>query len=146
MGQNSFCAPSFACPLLPALPPAPHPCLLPAPARACPKKYVCHKGGGGVCFSEGGCAASESESFRSYLGCRRSEGSCSALLFMFVLYLSYSTFEGKKGFPPIYSTESTGRVCLRYWYGNYQEIQTKYRPKISKRYTTLYKTASLLYI
>ncbi len=47
---------------------------------------------------------------------------------LFVLYLLYSTFEGKKGFPPIYSTESTDRVFLRYWYGNYQEIPTEYQP------------------
>ncbi len=45
MDQNSFFAPSIARPLLPALLPAPRPCPLPAPARACPKKYVCHKGG-----------------------------------------------------------------------------------------------------
>ncbi len=126
MCQNSFCAPSFARPLLPALPSAPRPCLLPAPARARPKKYVCHKEGGRVCFSEGGCAASEKKSFRSYLGCRRSERSRSTLLFMFVLYLLYSTFEGKKGFLLIYSTESTDQVFLWYRYGNYQEIPTEY--------------------
>jgi len=34
-------------------------------------------------------------------------------------------------------TESTDRVFLRYRYGNYREIPTKYRPKIPNRHTNL---------
>ncbi len=53
--EDASTSPSFARPLLPTLLPVPCSCPLPAPARAHPKKYVCHKEGGEVCFSDGGC-------------------------------------------------------------------------------------------
>ncbi len=57
MSEFFFMCPLFLC-LLSLLPCArPCPC---QPLRVCPKKYVCHKGEGGVCFSEGKrCAASK---------------------------------------------------------------------------------------
>ena len=120
-----FPLPSFACP-----PTCPAPLPPRQPLRARAKKYVCHKGGGRVCFSEGGhCAASEKESIGSYWLLQ--VGARSHFTFHTLL------LREKKGSRQFTVPKGTDRVFLRYWFGKYQEIPTKYRSKIPKLYTTL---------
>ncbi len=51
-------------------------------------------------------------------------------------------FRGKKGSRQFTIPKGTDQVFLRYRYGKYREIPTEYRPKIPKRYTTLYKAVA----
>jgi hypothetical protein len=69
-------------------------------------------------------------------------GACS--LCMFVLYPT-QLLRGEKGSRQFTVPKDTDQVFLRYRFGKYQEIPTKYQPKTPNRYTTLGTTDSCVW-
>ncbi len=83
-GMSEFsCAPSFPCPLLPALPPALHPCPPASPCARVQRSMFVTRGVAEYASQKEGAALHQNKNQLDLIGCCRSEH---ALILRFVLY------------------------------------------------------------